>query len=81
MRFVLGNRDREERIVEDILEGEDVVVNDEGGNTACVDSFKSSRCPKVANYEYLAEAFETVTYQAGIPLGRRQNLAVFSVCK
>lgn len=54
MSFVLGNRDGEERIVEDVLEGENVIVDDEGRNAASVDRFKSSRCPRMAKNQNCA---------------------------
>lgn len=45
MGFRFWDGDGKARVVEDVLEGEEVAVDDEGGDAASVDRFEGACCP------------------------------------
>jgi len=82
VRVVLRDGDGETRIVKDVLEGEDVAVDDEGGDAAGVDGFEGTGGPASERRESASRRRgkeKWNTHQAGIPRGSKQNLLALSV--
>lgn len=82
--FILWDCNREARVVEDILKGEEIAIDDKGGNATSVDSLESSSSPVIdiavsENTHRTAIGEERMTHQAGIPRGNKQNLAELRV--
>lgn len=74
--FIFGYRQTESGIIEDVVEGVVVPIGDEDRYTAGVDGLERARRPRRRGQPLSpTRKVAKCAHHAGIPLGRRQNLA------